>query len=152
MRDKINTFGPAVTVTLIFSDECHREAWMLRQGMLESEPMRLDYYRVQQSTDIPFIIGVEGASLSSTLRRTGRVPPSQLTNPNYKIVNPKKLQVYPSTCKGCQDTRSFVMITLVDAEELDGNTRPPASATGRWTSFFKPQSRQEPVQESWHTP
>ena len=32
------TPGMAVTVTLVFSDEAHREAWLLQQGIVPNDP------------------------------------------------------------------------------------------------------------------
>lgn len=41
-----NRYGMAVTVTLVFSDEAHREAWLKGKGrVLDTKPKRDDYER-----------------------------------------------------------------------------------------------------------
>lgn len=76
--------GMAVTVTLVFSDESHREAWLTLQGVIDDGPLpqkneageylvdeaapgrgpkrtailrRLDYERRRANTDLQYTVG-----------------------------------------------------------------------------------------------
>ena len=57
--DSANVSGMAVTVTLVFSDESHREAWLRRTGVLEKETRNLDYERRKGNTNLIYTVGVE---------------------------------------------------------------------------------------------
>lgn len=57
-------YSMAVTITLVFSDECHREAWLLRQGALTLQPnstmdqaVLADYARRCRSQDLVYLVG-----------------------------------------------------------------------------------------------
>lgn len=60
---KANLESMAVTVTLVFSDEAHREAWLTREGLFDGPDgkfRRLDYESRKGNTNLTFIVGVEG--------------------------------------------------------------------------------------------
>lgn len=48
-----------VTVTLVFADEAHREAWLTRMGHLDDEGKRLDYVQRRQAQNLTFLVGPE---------------------------------------------------------------------------------------------
>jgi hypothetical protein len=55
-----NDCGMAVCLTLVFSDEAHREAWMMRQEMLSTAPRILDYENRKGETNLYYVIQGEG--------------------------------------------------------------------------------------------
>ena len=77
-----NKWGMAVTVTLIFADESHREAWLKQQGTIGAELpptsadgyildgldkearklslRRIDYENRKQNTDLQYTVGPIG--------------------------------------------------------------------------------------------
>jgi len=59
-------YNMAVTVTMVFSDESHREAWLIQQGIIPKEGVmpddrRLarisDYLRRRENTDLQYLVG-----------------------------------------------------------------------------------------------
>lgn len=54
--------GMAVSVTLVFACEAHREAWLERTGWLGDEAAKADYEKRQDHTDLMFYVGPVKAS------------------------------------------------------------------------------------------
>lgn len=58
-----NVRGMAVSLTLLFSDEAHREAWMRRNGIIGVSPARdADYELRCGESQLLYTIGAEGGS------------------------------------------------------------------------------------------
>lgn len=56
-----NVSGMAVTLTLVFSDESHRHAWMRRNGILGVRPgSDADYDIRKHNTNLVYTVGPEG--------------------------------------------------------------------------------------------
>jgi hypothetical protein len=49
--------GMAVSITLVFSDEAHREAWLENSGWLDKPGARTDYNRRKSNTNLMYGIG-----------------------------------------------------------------------------------------------
>ena len=49
--------GMAVTVTLVFADESHREAWLERAGLFAREVNGADYERRKRNTNLVYLVG-----------------------------------------------------------------------------------------------
>jgi len=82
--------GMAVTVTLVFADEAHREAWLEQEGIIasdmpptnaqdeyivSSDPVerklqarRIDYVRRRENTDLEYLVGPIRASHKPSTR------------------------------------------------------------------------------------
>ena len=59
MENSANVRSMAVTLTLVFSDESHREAWMRRMGILDIPGRRSDYEARRSNTDLTYLVGAE---------------------------------------------------------------------------------------------
>ena len=55
-----NDCGMAMCLTLVFSDEAHRQAWMERQHMLSTGDRILDYENRKGETNLYYVIQGEG--------------------------------------------------------------------------------------------
>lgn len=63
VEPKHNLDGMAVTVTLVFSDEAHREAWLRREGLFDGPrggAQRQDYEHRRSNTNLTYLIAPEG--------------------------------------------------------------------------------------------
>ena len=61
-----NSSGMAVAVTLVFSDESHREAWLKRVGVLSTDERRDDYERRAGNANLYFTVASEPPSQESS--------------------------------------------------------------------------------------
>lgn len=59
-----NVTGMAVTVTLVFACESHREAWLRRTGILKSVPRERDYEHRCMNNNLTYSVGPEPAGVS----------------------------------------------------------------------------------------
>lgn len=55
----LNIQGNVATVTLVFADEAHREAWLHRQGLLEDDGALAHHLLHQSDSDLAFMVGPE---------------------------------------------------------------------------------------------
>lgn len=61
-KNKANISGMAVTATLVFSDEGHRESWLRRMGVIEGTDADFiaDYENRKRAQDLVYIVGAIG--------------------------------------------------------------------------------------------
>ncbi|KKL18565.1 hypothetical protein LCGC14_2474250 [marine sediment metagenome] len=60
-----NIESMACSVTLLFTEECHREAWLKRNGLFRGEygvERKSDYERRRPNTNLMYMVGVEPLS------------------------------------------------------------------------------------------
>jgi hypothetical protein len=93
---KTAVVGMAVTVTLVFADESHREAWLLEQGIVPACSLppkngqneyvmpadyeerrdiarRIDYERRRENTDLSYVVGPIRVPHSQSGRHPGSI-------------------------------------------------------------------------------
>lgn len=59
-KNKANISGMAVTATLVFSDEAHREMWLRRMDVIQDESFLSDYENRKKGQDLVYIVGPIG--------------------------------------------------------------------------------------------
>ncbi len=104
------TYG-ATSITLLFSDSCHREAFLKMNGFLDNDGQLLDYERRKSNTDLKYLApGIDDSEKYISLRNL-KTKPKRVTTPVNKKEHNK---ISKSWLKNISKNRHKIPVNIWD--------------------------------------